>query len=525
MPPRRTQFIKHTFGGGWATEFGPSVAVPIQQNNHAVIPYLTTAENVMFKLDGGPRKIPGSTKNHAAALESGADITGIFDAWFSGTAGTPTQRRIIHVSTKIKQDGGNDTYADLFTGLTAGAIPAYCMFEDLLIMSNTTEVPKSWDLTTAQNLAGSPPSFAFAVAHKNKVFASGAVAAPSRLYYCVDLTPADWTNSGSGSIDIDPDDGDVITGLASFNNDLWVFKGPNKGSIHRITGSAPTGGDAYARTVFKRGVACGAHNSIVHFANDLAFMTSSGVITTLSAVDKFGDFDMASATSPINDWLRDHVTKSSIRKVQASNWDDQGVLIYAIPINSSSVCNFLLMLDYRFSPARLAAWTVMNFVISLCPAIAYSTKAHSILLGGTDGFVRTLGSSTRTIDSSTAIPFNVATPYIDYDVPERMKTYAGGSVTVVPQTNGTLTMGWTRDGQTAQSEIIDLDGAGALLGSFMLGVDVLGSARYLKKFFDADQGGEFRDISYSFANSVAGMDIELHQFGARLVPSAESNEN
>jgi hypothetical protein len=533
MARRKTIFVKHTFGGGWATDFGPSAIVPIEQNGHATVPFLTTAENCIYELDGGPHKMPGSTKNFAAALESGADITGIYDAWFSGVAGTPTQRRIMHVGTKIKRDAADNTFVDLFTGMTSGAVPCYSMFEDILIMSNTSDVPKSWDLTTAQNLAGTPPSFAFSVAHKNKVFASGAVAQPSRLYYCVDFNPEDWAGAGSGFIDIDPDDGDIITGIASYNDDLWVFKGPNKGSIHRITGSAPTGGDAYARRTFSRGIPCGSHNSIVPFANDLAFMCSDGTVRTLSAVDQYGDFTEAAASRPINKWLREHVTKSSIRKVQGCDWDDYGLVIYAIPIDGGTVNTCLIAMDYRFQPARWMKWPAMSQTISICMALDLTTKAHQILLGGTDGFLRTLGSSIRTIDDSTAIPFNVATPFMDYDVPERTKTIGGGSVTVVPVTDGSLTYGWSRDGQTNQTKALEISGAGAVLGSFILGTDSLAIERYLEVFFrpdkgdDAgdDEGGEFRSIRYTFTNGSAGMDIEMHTFSSWITPGAESFEN
>jgi hypothetical protein len=67
---------------------------------------------------------------------------------------------------------------------------------------------------------------------------------PSRLYYSANVDPEDWVGVGSGSIDIDINDGDMITGIASYQDNLFVFKGPNKGSIHRITGSSPTGSDA-----------------------------------------------------------------------------------------------------------------------------------------------------------------------------------------------------------------------------------------------------------------------------------------
>ncbi len=168
--PSKSKFLKHLFAGGWATDYGPTAFAAISQGGFVSLPWLNEAENVIYELDGGPHKMPGCTKNFVAALESGARITGVYDAWFSGTAGTPAQHRILNVGTKIKKDNANNTFTDLFTSMTAGAVPCYTMLEDLLIISNDSgvDVPKSWDGTTAQNLAGSPPRFSFSVKHQNR---------------------------------------------------------------------------------------------------------------------------------------------------------------------------------------------------------------------------------------------------------------------------------------------------------------------------------------------------------------------
>ena len=74
-------------------------------------------------------------------------------------------------------------------------------------------------------------------------------------------------------LDIDPGDGDRITGLVSHKNELWVFKGPHKGSIHRITG---TSNSDWARTTFIEGVGAVWQNSIFRFGDDIGFLWSDG---------------------------------------------------------------------------------------------------------------------------------------------------------------------------------------------------------------------------------------------------------
>ena len=231
----KSQYVKLVFGGGWAEDFGPTADAAQIEGNQIVVPWLTAAEDCIYLLDGGTRKSPGTSKLNSSALQSGADIMGIFDAWLSGTGGSSAQHRIIHVDTTIKKDDGDGTFTNLFTGLEAGKIPSYAILEDLIVMTSdsSTDVPKSWDGSTAQNLAGSPPNFSMVEEHKNRLWAAGNVALPSRLYYSRFLNGADWTNQGSGSIDISPSDGDRIMAIRSHKDQLWIFKGPYKGSIQR----------------------------------------------------------------------------------------------------------------------------------------------------------------------------------------------------------------------------------------------------------------------------------------------------
>lgn len=519
-------FVKHVFGGGWATDYGPSAPATIDLSGKVVLPWLNQADNVMYELDGGPHKCLGCTAD-TSALESGADIMGIFDAWFSGTAGTPVQHRILHVGTKVKKDNADNTFTDLFTGQTAGAVPSYCMFEDLLIVSNDSgsDVPKSWDLTTAQSLAGTPPTFSTCRVHKNRAWAFGAIANPSRLYYSVSLTGADWAGAGSGSIDIDPADGDVIKGIVSHRNDLWVFKGPNKGSIHRITGSAPTGTDAFARITFAKGVGSVNQASITAYANDVAFMWRDGSVRTLSATNNFGDFEMTSLTREITTWLRDHLNVNALRFAQAVAWPAYSLILFALPIDASTSNNIILAMDYRFDPPRWSPWVSYNQTTSLGSAISLATnKALTVLAGGTDGKLRTLGSSTRTIDTSTSISYNVKTPFVDYDLPSHMKTIEGGSLTLNPKTSGNVTFGWQRD-FAAQQTIAFSQGGTSVLDSFLLDTDLLGGGQFYNAFFRCnEEGGEFRAIQYNVADNVAGQDIELHAISALITIGAESFE-
>jgi hypothetical protein len=91
MPSQTTITARHFFGGGWATDFGPTVDVSPDQSGKVLIPFLTDAENCLYELDGAPHKIGGASKVNSSALESGAVVTGVYDYWKQGAAGCTDQ--------------------------------------------------------------------------------------------------------------------------------------------------------------------------------------------------------------------------------------------------------------------------------------------------------------------------------------------------------------------------------------------------------------------------------------------------
>lgn len=524
---RRT--LRHFFNGGWATDLGPSaIASTPNELGFVSVPFLVDAEDCLFELDGGPHKAPGTTKLNSSALESGAAIKGIADYWIQGSSGSPAQKRVIHVGTKIYKDDADGSFTSIKSGLELGAVPNYATFDDLLIIASdsTTDVPLSWDSTTLQNLAGSPPNFSFSVKHKNFLFAAGDAANPSTLYYSDQINPEDWIGGTSGNIAIDPNDGDMITGIISHKNELWIFKGPYKGSIHRITGSS---NDDWARTTFIEGVGAVWQNSIFRFSDDIGFLWSDGSIRSLNSTNAFGDFREASLTFPIQTWLTQHLNFNKLRQAQAVTDGSGGKVYLILPIDSSTTNNVILALDFRFTPAR---WTKLPSFKAASIALVLDPAANLrpiIMLGGYDGFVRKWSNATRSIDGTIALAFKVTLPFLDYGFPAVMKTLAAGALGIQPKNNGNITVGWTADNNQQQTQTVAQGGTDVLgtaaVNQFTLGTSTLGGALFIDRWFETEEGGEFRSIQFQITNSVNGEDVELHSITAFIEPGAESTEN
>lgn len=526
--PSNELFIKHVFTGGWASDFGPSMpGLAPDQTGMFKIPFLIDAEDVLFDLDGGPLKVWGTSKLNSSALESGATMKGIFDYWRQGTGGSPTQKRLVHVGTKIYKDDADGSFSEIKSGLVVDAVPNYATFDDLaIIASDSSDVPMSYDQTTFQDLAGSPPNFAFSVKHKNFHFAAGIDATPSRLHYSSQLNPEEWTGGTSGTIDIDPNDGDRITGLISWKNELWVFKGPYKGSIHRITG---TSNADWARTTFISGVGAVWQNSIFPIGDDIGFLWSDGSIRTLRATDAFGDFRQASLSAPIQKYLTKNLNFNRLRHAVATT-DGEGQRTYiTVPAHGSSTNNRVLVLDNRFDPPR---WSLLvSYAAASIALVIDSTQQNKplIYLGGYDGFVRKSGNTSKSIDGSSALSYKVTIPYIDYGAAHKLKNLNGGSIGILPRNNGDITFGWTRDSTTQQTQAITQQGYDVLgtaaANQFTLGTSKLGDERYVDVWFPTETGGEFRTIQYQFTNAVLNEDVEIHSFNTFLVLGGVSMEN
>lgn len=523
----RLKDIRHVFAGGFATDLGPVSEAPVDEFGRVAIPFLTVAENVFFELSGGPHKIGGAVKLNSVTVESGQEIRGLFDYWKTGTSGSPVQKRVIHAGTKILKEDLDGTFDDLFTGLEDEKIPSYATFDDILIISSDSnvDVPKSWDQTTAQNLAGTPPNFAFSTTHKNRHWAAGVAATPSRLFFSVLLDPEDWVGAGSGSIDIDPDNGDEITAIISHKNELWVFKGPHKGSIHRITGSAPTGGDAFARKTFIEGLGAVAHNSVFRFRDDIGFIWSDGSIHSLNATANFGDFNETALTRNINIFIKNNVVFSRLKQAWAVNDDLAGQVLISMAITGATTNNIILMMDYRFEPVRWAVWNVYTasaLAIVLDPT---NSDLPTVMVGETDGFVRKINQSDRNIDTTTAIAARSVTPFLHYGRPYAMKTIEAMGVGINPKGDFDFTFSWKTDQGGASSVNINQGSSGAQLGSFTLGTDKLAGGEFVDKFADLEEGGEFRSIQYELSNQGLDEDLEVHSITTILGEDAVSTEN
>jgi len=471
------------FEGGWATDFGPTSHVAIGRDGSLRVPFLVNAEDAMYDLDGGPRKIGGTERVNSSALNSGATIRGLTDFWVLGTGSSFTQHIVVHVGDELMKDDADGSFTSIRpSARDTSAVPNYATYDDdLIIMSDANgEVPLRWTGSgNASVLGTNTPDCAFGVTHKNRFWMAGNQAVKSRLYFSEPLpngANGDWNAVEAGFIDIDPNDGDEIRGIISHKNILWVFKGPNIGSIHMIRGDTPLDGVTvstaatrpvpFTKDVFVRGLGAAGQNSIFRFGDDIGFIDAkTGSIRSLNATERFGDFREAALSFPINSFLLERLNKTRLKGSWAAHDVARSGVGFTVAVDTSTTNNAVLWMDYRFDPPRWAYWPAIVAESMATVVDASNNNRQSVYIGDTSGFVRRTQIANKSIDATTAINYKVTLPHLDFGNPVTKKTLARAGVGIEPKGDYNATFGWARDNLAQQTTTFDQGGGDVLAGA------------------------------------------------------------
>lgn len=525
--PSQEQTVAFRFDGGWATDFGTSSDAEIGAGLNS-IPYLLDAENLKFEINGSPRKVGGLTKFNTTAAGSGAEVVGIYDFWRYAGGAAGTQKIVGHVGTVLYNFTGA---ANIATGLTDAAIPDYTTFDDFLIYASDADAPRSYDGSTDQAISGAP-NFAFSVVHKNRIFAAGVAAAGSTLYWSVAEDPEDWTGFGSGAINVNPDDGDVITAIASFRGELWIFKGPHNRSIHRLLGSAPGSSDPFRLVPFAEGIGAAAQRLVFEYGNDLGFMDVDGTVHSLRDTDATASsYQSSSLSLPINGWLRQHIVSDRLKYGSAAVNRSAGYVLFNFSVDSATTNNIVLMMNYRFDRPRWSKLSAFNTIQCVATVVDPSLDdLPGIMVGGNDGIMRRFDRPPRSIDDDTAYTYQWRTPSLSIGDTFVRKAITAAAIGLTPQGNSEIEFAWKRDKNAWQTMGFEQTGGDVLAPTsspnvFVLNQSKLGSGDAVDVRHSLDDGDTFHRVQFRATQGGLGEDAEIQHFAVRLKPSAYSVEN
>lgn len=545
MPHNSSKWVNHSFGGGWATDYGQTF-YGSPDGTDLSLPWFNKAENISYTLDGRITSAPGTDTLFSSGsinlpLRSMAEGDTLIRGLISYTLTGASPKTIISI--------GEDFYeysASSFLRIGSGVSPfsnssniCFSQFNDFLIMAQEGIVsPQSWDGTTFQTLAGSPPNFAITHKHRGRQWGANTTTNPSRLYYSVSGDPEDWAGVGSGSIDIDPGDGDEITGIYSFQGELFIFKGSTNLSIYRLTGS--TSSD-FALLPFTKNISAAWQSSIFQYNDDLLFWSPYGSLHSLKTTDRYGNFIQSYLNYPILSWCQERMSGNPDRW-QAAVDPRKGYGVYNFfdnhartsPQYGVNANNMTLLMDFRFmndqNPyPRFGLWSYLRcHSVGIAGSESGTPRFH---MGDEWGYIHDF-NQVWTVDSSgstyghrdTAIRSQITTPFLSYGPPVETKTIINVSINLSPTSHDTTTVQFNYANESGGVSEVDFSRSfGVPLDTFVLGTDSLAVESSRVTMYEP-MAGEFRTAQYSLTVED-DKKFTIDNFGVLIAPSGESLES
>lgn len=222
---------------------------------------------------------------------------------------------------------------------------------------------------------GMMPSAGFSEPYKGYHFAAGVTAQPSRLYISTLASPADFTNDPAATtdgedpdnatsvpgatiftgtvpdvaqfVDINPSDGEPITGLKAYQDYLIIGK---VNSLWSLTIDGATNKPIIQLITMAAG--CVSHRSMVSVNNDMYLLSGLGPIS----LGNERNYPTGLRTNRLGEKIESMllgINEAAWGRSVGTFWDHMFIL--SLPINGSTVNNCVIMLDTRFG-----GWSVWD---------------------------------------------------------------------------------------------------------------------------------------------------------------------
>lgn len=289
-------------------------------------------QNMQFDESGIVRKRMGYDQ-YSASLTNARGL---------GSLNTVTLDQVLTIdSTTFKYTTGTSWTSVSSVTFTAAKEVTFTQAREKVYIWNGTEGGSRWDGTTLDR-PGTMPRASFSVWYKGYQVASGVDTQPHRVYFSRVSDESIFTNSatdlnnstevpgatvfnGSGAqyIDVNPGDGDKVTGLGIFGDILIIFK---EFSIYQFT-LEETGATVAQPNLLSitKAAGCVSHKSIVPVENDLYFLSREGVRVIGNEANYFNSIRTSLISQPIQPII-DAIKASEASKSCGVYYNDEYIL-------------------------------------------------------------------------------------------------------------------------------------------------------------------------------------------------------
>jgi hypothetical protein len=399
------------------------------------------------------------------------------------------------------------------------------VFDDELYLVNGKNSPLKW--TGAGNAAavGDQPTDwtgsnypQWIVKHgrgaSERLWAGGCpTVTPWTVYASANSDGDDFSDANVTTIKINTGDGYGLVGAVEFGDRLICFSRTRPFIIDDTDASTANWG--YEAAQWAGGVA--NFRLICRTPNDIVCMQDDGEIYSVLAAEKYGDYQAASLTrkSYMHKWISENVNLQYVNMFH-SVYDPslRAIKIFVVRQGQTTIDTALV---YFIDRPPDQAWMIHGNWSSTSGYSASSSclkrktdGEHEVYTGDYVGEIWKLEQTNKN-DESNAYYAGFKTGNLHFGDIQAKKHYKRGWLTTKPAGAWNLLINWWVDGVQQTQATASLAGAGAVLGTFVLGTSLLGGSELLDVVFDLDSKG--RRIQFEIYNSVADQKFYISSFG------------
>ena len=311
---------------------------------------------------------------------------------------------------------------------------------------------------------------------------------------------------------VETGDGSGVVGGVEYGNRLLLF-GKDRSFIMEDA-STNTTEWGYTASQWKGGVA--HQRLIVKTPNDVICMMENGEIYSVAAAESYGDYKAASLSRPsfLHEWIKTNINLSQIAKFHAV-YDSalRAIKIFVVRTGETDIDTALVYFVDR--PAD-KAWVILQntdfesgYTARSSATVRQSAGTYKLYTGGYNGKLWRLGELNRN-DDDNAFMARYKTPNMAFDNVRESKRYDRIKVVSIAEGSCDAEITWWIDGIEINSETLNFATSGTMLGSFVLGVGVLGGLNILES--SVRVGAIGKRLQIESKSSAANESFFLSQF-------------
>lgn len=507
---------------------GQAVPIPIgqdgltgNQNLSLLKPsQLTTATNISYD-QGNLRKEGGAARYNETAISGAPSIIAGWD-WHP----TPgTQRMVVFtgVGSLLKDTGGGGFTTVLASGLNTTGTPTFAeggqetlaADRKLFLVNGFNPVRVlAGDAATASTIASPAADWSGSQQPISMCNHDGRMwgALGHRIYFSTRTNHEDFADgTNAGSLAIFPGIGERIIQIMSFKGLLIVWKFPVGIYVVNTADATVANWTVSSLSTTIGGVSpCGA----VQVIDDVLFVDAAGNFQLLSGIQEFGQVGLSnlSHVHTFSPFMRQHVNFARLSSIRSVFYAYKLEAHFTVTQLGSGVNDARVVVDFNRPDISRFRWSPRD----ICESIWLRTDSNHIprlVIGDTSGFVWELDQDTFSKGdegyTSELVVNSMAFDWLDPSLAVKRKNGGFIEVVVDPTGNWHLSCDVTWDQGTPQTVEFNLDPGGAVLGSFILGTDVLGGASTIAQRRRLPGSG--KRLTLRFYNTEMDEDFNLSQ--------------